>query len=80
MQATEKADSNSFLRKIITIVFLPIIIMLWMTGWTLMQIGSSGRPTEVKQKITHLAPEAHKKSDIPQAKEDSKLTNEPIIA
>ncbi len=80
MQATEKADSNSFLRKIITIVFLPIIIMLWITGWTLTQIGSAGRPTEIKQKITHPAPEAHEKSDIPKAKDDSRLTNEPIIA
>lgn len=76
-----KTQRNSILRRIITIVFLPIIVVIWMTGWTLMQIGSTGRPREIKQDIMHTPSEfeTQEKSEIP-IDEDSRIIDQPIVA
>lgn len=42
---------SSFARKIITVVFLPIIIVIWMVGWTLTQLGSSNGSMEIETSI-----------------------------
>jgi sensor histidine kinase regulating citrate/malate metabolism len=40
-------------RKIIIIPLLPAIIMLWMVGWTLTQIGSQKTTTQINQRTLH---------------------------
>lgn len=81
MQENVKAHSNSLLRKIVTIVFLPIIIIIWMTGWTLTQIGDQGESTNINQKTLRTHPEfkAHEK-ESKAIDEESRITNEPITA
>jgi hypothetical protein len=82
MQQNVKTLSTSLLRKTITFVLLPIIVTVWMTGWTLMQIGSTGRPREIKQRTTHAPPEfeVREKSEPPRVEEDSRIPNKPIMA
>ena len=80
MQKSMKAHKKSLLRKIVTIVFLPIIIIIWMTGWTLTQIGDRREPTNIDQKTlqTHPGFKAHQKES--KTDEESRIANEPIIA
>jgi hypothetical protein len=80
MQENAKAHRNSLLRKIVTIVFLPIIIIIWITGWTLTQIGDQREPTKINQKTLQTCPgfKAHQK-ESKATEEDSRIANEPII-
>jgi len=81
MQKSVKAHRNSLLRKIVTIVFLPIIIIIWMTGWTLTQIGDQGEPTNINQKTLQTYPgfKAHQK-ESKATDEEPRIANEPVIA
>lgn len=69
---------SSFARKIITVVFLPIIIVIWMVGWTLTQIGNSGGSIEIKTNVLtnheFKTPEANSENDR------KKISNYPISA
>lgn len=77
MQENVKEHRNPFLRKIIAVVFLPIIIFVWMTGWTLTQIGSQREQTETSQKTPQTHLQYEKESEAPD--EDLRITNEPQI-
>ena len=80
MQKSVKEHRNPLLRKIITVVFLPIIIFVWMTGWILTQIGSQGEHTEISQKtlLTHPKFEEYVK-ELEAPDEDSRIADEPQI-
>ncbi|MCJ7721204.1 hypothetical protein MUO98_02190 [Candidatus Bathyarchaeota archaeon] len=79
MQENLKARRNPILHKIITIVFLPIFIFIWMTGWILIQIEPQAEHAEISQTLrTNTRFEAqNKESKAPD--EDSRVTNEPQI-
>ena len=47
-----KENKNPLKRKIIAVIFLPIIILVWTIGWTLTQIGS-------ERKIKETTKESH---------------------
>ena len=53
-------------RKIVTIILLPTIIFLWITGWILTQTGSSMESTEIQQKtvIANHVSQANKENKI----------------
>ncbi|MEJ2280554.1 MAG: hypothetical protein P8X97_01330 [Candidatus Bathyarchaeota archaeon] len=70
---------GSFARKIITIVFLPIIILIWMVGWTLTQLDNSNGSIEIETKIL----ETNSKFGIFESNsenDDEKISNYPISA
>ena len=70
---------GSFARKIITIVFLPIIILIWMVGWTLTQLDNSNGSIEIEPKIL----ETNSKFGIFESNsenDDEKISNYPISA
>jgi hypothetical protein len=79
LQENLKARRNPILRKIITIVFLPIFIFIWMTGWILIQIEPQAEPAEISQTLrTNIRFEAqNNESKVPD--EDSRVNNEPQI-
>jgi uncharacterized membrane protein len=62
------------------IVFLPIIITIWMTGWILTQIGDLGKPIEISPK-TLKSNAAFKKyvKESEEPEKDSRIANEPLI-
>lgn len=80
MQKSVKAQRKSLLRKIVTIVFLPIIIIIWMTGWTLTQIGDQRDPSNINQEPlrTRTGFNVHEE-DSNEMDEKKRVTNEPII-
>jgi len=47
---------SPFLRKIITVISLPLIIFIWMTGWTLTRIGEPVKSTKPSQKVFKIHP------------------------
>ena len=55
-------------RKIVTIILLPTIIFLWITGWILTQTGSPVKSTEIQQKtvIANHESKANKENKIPE--------------
>ena len=76
-------NKSSVLRKILIIVFLPLLIFIWMTGWTLTQMGNLDRPIEVQQriKIKNGLKEHSIEAELSnQDNEESRMPNEPIIA
>ena len=84
MQENAKFRRISIARKISTIIFLPIIIGIWMIGWTLTQIGNSGKQIEINQKLLHTN---RKLDSIERGTEttetdtnERRITNEPISA
>ena len=81
MQQNVKTRRSSRLRKIATIVFLPIIIIIWLTGWTVTQIGNQREYTKNNQETlqTQTGLKAHEKESSTMD-EDSKIANEPITA
>ena len=68
-------------RKIATLVLLPAIILLWMTGWILTQMGSQEMSTEIRQKtdLTHPEFQANEENKIPEDNEDSQIAYNPEI-
>ena len=68
-------------RKIATLVLLPAIILLWMTGWILTQMGSQEAFTEIRQKTDRTYPEfqANEDTKIPEDNEDSQIAHNPEI-
>lgn len=68
-------------RKIATLVLLPAIILLWMTGWILTQMGSQEMSTEIRQKtdMTHPEFQANEENKMPEDNEDSQIAYEPEI-
>ena len=68
-------------RKIATIVLLPAIILLWMTGWILTQMGSQEMSTEIMQKtdLTHPEFQANEENKIPEDVQDSQIAHNPEI-
>jgi len=68
-------------RKIVTLVLLPAIILLWMTGWILTQIGSQGMSTEIRQKtvLANHESQANEETKIPEDDEDSRIVYKPEI-
>ena len=80
MQESVKVGQSSLTRKIMTIALLPIIIVVWMTGWILTQIALQGELIEIKQKTvpTHLGNKEHAK-ETKAPNEDSTIINEPQI-
>jgi glucose-6-phosphate-specific signal transduction histidine kinase len=44
-----KARKNPLWRKIIIVVFLPIIIIVWTFGWALTILGDNSKTTEIKK-------------------------------
>ncbi len=84
MKESAKLRRISVARKIGTIVILPIIIGIWMIGWTLAQIGNSGEQIEINQKVL----QTHRKLDKTNIDtdtteteiDDRRITNEPISA
>ena len=55
-------------RKIVTIILLPTIIFLWITGWILTQTGSAMESKEIQQKTVQANHEsqANKENKIPE--------------
>ena len=68
-------------RKIATIVLLPAIILLWMTGWILTQMGSQEMSTEIMQKTdrTHIEFQANEDAKMPEDVQDSQIAHNPDI-
>jgi len=68
-------------RKIATLVLLPAIICLWMTGWILTQMGSQEMSTEIRQKtvIANHDSQANEDTKMPEDNEDSQIAYEPEI-
>ena len=83
MQENAKVRRISLVRKICTIVFLPIIICVWMIGWVLSQMGSPMNPLEINQKTlqTHSRLESVEKNSEPSETEieEKRRVIEPII-
>ena len=69
------------LRKIVTLVLLPAIIFLWITGWVLTQTGSPVESTEIQQKIvqTNHESQANEENKIPEDVQDSRIAYNPEI-
>ena len=83
MKESAKLRRISVARKIGTIIFLPIIIGIWMIGWTLAQIGNSGEQIEINQKVlqTHRKLETTEiDTESTETEIDRRITNEPISA
>ena len=71
---------NSPLRKIATIVFLPILIVVWMTGWILIQSGDPGKRGEIRYKPKQSNPNLTSSiKESQEQKEDTPKLNEPQI-
>jgi hypothetical protein len=68
-------------RKTVTLFLLPVIILLWMTGWVLTQIGSSCMSTEIRQKadITYPGFQANGETGIAEDDGDSRIVYKPEI-
>ncbi len=68
-------------RKTVTLFLLPVIILLWMTGWILTQIGSSCMSAEIRQKadITYPRFQSNQDSKIAEDDEDSRIAYKPEI-
>jgi len=68
-------------RKTVTLALLPAIILLWMTGWVLTQIGSSCLSAEIRQKSDLTYPEfqANEDSEIAEDDENSRIAYKPEI-
>jgi hypothetical protein len=76
-----KQHKIGVLRKIIIIVFLPVISFTWIIGWILTQIGSQSELTENSQKTLEMQHkfETHLKES--ELIEETKITHEsPIVA
>lgn len=71
---------NSLLRKTSTIVFLPLITFIWITGWALTRKGDSIEHREISQKTLRTKPrfEADTK-EFKVSDEDSRIANEQQI-
>ena len=65
------------LRKIVTLVLLPAIIFLWITGWVLTQTGSPVESIEIQQKTVQANHEsqANQENKIPEDDQDSRIEN-----
>lgn len=80
MQKNLSTRSNPLWRKTVTIAFLPIIIVIWTTGWILTQIGSQGKTPEIRQATFHNHPKFKaEKDESPALDEDSKVACEQEI-
>jgi len=81
MQRNVNARRTPIWRKIITLVLLPAIIVLWMTGWILTQIGSQGESIELRPKnvLAHHTSQANDETKIPEKDEDSNMPYNPEI-
>jgi hypothetical protein len=81
MQENVKKHEGSLFRKIIIVASLPLITLIWMTGWTLTVIGKRLEPRESVQNTIRIHPrfESHMKNFEPIA-EDKKITTETPIA
>ena len=68
-------------KKIITLVLLPAIIVLWMTGWILTQIGSQGESIELRPEnvLVHHVCQAIDETKIPEEDEDLQVPYNPEI-
>ena len=84
MQENAKLRRISIARKISTIVFLPVIIAIWMIGWTLTLIGNSGKHIEINQKLfqtNHKFETSERDTETTEMDLNKrKITNEPISA
>ena len=80
MQENGKSDSKSLLRKILIIIFLPIIIIIWMTGWTLTQIIDQEDHMKNKQKTLQIRHEFKAQEEPEEIDKESRIANEPILA
>ena len=65
------------LRKIATLVLLPAIIFLWITGWVLTQTGSPVESTEIQQKtvIANHESQTNEEIKIPLDVQDSRIAH-----
>ena len=52
MQENLNVRKNHIGRKIVIIVFLPIITLIWTIGWILTQIGSPGKTSDIRTKTS----------------------------
>ena len=79
----KKKEKSSILRKIFTIILLPVIIFIWMTGWTLTRVYNVGKPIEIRQKTikTKNGFDAYSKQlELSnQDKDEKKVTDEPLV-
>ena len=68
-------------RKIVTIILLPTIIFLWITGWILTQTGSPLESSEIQQKIVlaNHESQANKENKISKDVLDSGIEYNPEI-
>ena len=82
MQDNVKVKKRSLLRKVATIVFLPILILVWMTGWILIQSGDPGKQVAIKQKTKHSSPKLNSYFNEPQEQEEdtTNLNEQQIVA
>ena len=65
-----KTRRNPLWRKIIIIVFLPVITFIWTIGWILTQIGTYEEPTEIRKKTLRTYP------GVEVTDKDSKISDE----
>jgi len=77
MQENVKSHRSSLLHKVISVVFLPVIVFIWTVGWTLITIGgpvgskaSSHGALRIDQKLV-----SHEK-ELEAPNEDAKAANE----
>ena len=81
MMHNVNASRTPVWRKIATLVLLPTIIFLWITGWVLTQTGSPVESTEIQQKTVQANHEsqANQENKIPEDVQDSRIANNPEI-
>ena len=81
MEHNVNARRTPVLRKIATLVLLPAIILLWMTGWILTQTGSPVESTEIQHKIVQAKHESqtNEENKNPEDVQDSRIEYNPEI-
>jgi hypothetical protein len=79
MQRKPRVHGNSLLRKIVVIVFLPVFIGAWITGWTLAIIGDRAETARRPSGPLYSEVKAYERGREP-AEGDSRRLEEQIVA
>ena len=81
MPTAVKSRRTPIWRKVTILVLLPVITLLWMTGWILTQLGSQGNSKEIRPKtmLTQTTYQTNNETKTPQKDEDSQIPYRPEI-
>ena len=75
------ARKTPFWRKILTLVMLPALVFIWMTGWILTQIGSQNEPSQIRQEtmLPHYKSSKNEETKESNKKDNSRIAYNPEI-